>query len=213
VIAAAMSSRFGVGNSRFRTEQGKTAFVDTIPFPAYRRTLMDRTGPYDEEMVRNQDDEYNYRLRKLGARLLLAADIRSRYYSRASFRRLWRQYFQYGYWKVRVLQKHPREVQRRQFVPVLFVSTLLLLGIAAPFLATAGWALAALVAVYLVANLAASLRASGGKFRRIGPTCLAFATLHFGYGLGFLAGLARFWNRWGGASAPASGQRDRLSQT
>src|SRR5439155_7654973 len=102
VIAAAMSSRFGVGGSAFRVHESTTQFTDTVAFPAYTRAAIDRAGPFDEELVRNQDDEYNYRLRKLGVKILLASDVRSRYYSRATLQRLASQYFQYGFWKVRV---------------------------------------------------------------------------------------------------------------
>ncbi len=117
VIAAAMSSPFGVGGSAFRTIRDRTMIVDTVPFAAYTRAIITQAGLYDEELVRNQDDEYNYRLRKLGAKLLLAADVRSEYYSRGSLRTLWRQYFQYGYWKVRVMQKHPRQMSRAAIHP------------------------------------------------------------------------------------------------
>jgi glycosyltransferase involved in cell wall biosynthesis len=120
-IALGMSSTFGVGNSAFRTSTGKTMVVDTVAFPAYPRRVLERVGPFDEELVRNQDDEYNYRLRKAGGRILLAADVRADYFSRSSLRSLWRQYFQYGYWKIRVLQKHPRQMCLRQCAPVCIV--------------------------------------------------------------------------------------------
>ena len=97
VIAAAMSSAFGVGDSAFRTVKDKTMLNSTIAFPVYTRAIIDRAGAYDEEMVRNQDDEYNCRLRKLGAKLLLASDVRSKYYSRGTMRKLFKQYYQYGY--------------------------------------------------------------------------------------------------------------------
>src|SRR5438445_2255635 len=116
-IAAAMSSTFGVGGSAFRVGITDSQLTDTVPFPAYWRQTIQRAGPFDEELVRNQDDEYNYRLRKLNGRILLSPDVRSRYYSRASFRKLWKQYFQYGFWKVRVMQKHPRQMRARQFLP------------------------------------------------------------------------------------------------
>lgn len=211
VIAVAMSSPFGVGGSAFRTVHGKSLLVDTIAFPAYRRAVMDRAGPYDEELVRNQDDEYNYRLRKLGARLLLAAEVRARYYSRSTFRSLWRQYFQYGYWKVRVMQKHPRQMRPRQFVPAVFVAALFASLLAAPWTVLGGWMAAGVVGAYLIANLTASvLTVSRGsrQARNASPNSprlgrrslpllsLAFATLHVAYGLGFWVGLARFWNRW-----------------
>jgi succinoglycan biosynthesis protein ExoA len=196
-IAAAMSSRFGVGSSGFRTVNDKTMLTDTIAFPAYTRAIVDRAGPFDEEMVRCQDDEYNYRLRKLGAKLLLAADVRSRYYSRSSLRSLWKQYYQYGYWKVRVMQKHPLQMRPRQFVPLAFVTVLLLSLLTMPFASTARWAFAFVAISYVVANLAVSLLSAEGqgwRVRLLFPA--AIAILHVAYGLGFLVGLARFWNRW-----------------
>ena len=78
-------------------------------------------GIFDEELVRNQDDEYNYRIREFGGKILLTPDIRSRYYSRSTLRSLWRQYLKYGFYKVRVLQLHPLQMQPRQFVPLIFV--------------------------------------------------------------------------------------------
>lgn len=207
VIAVAMSCSFGIGGTAFRTVNNKSMLVDTIAFPAYTRAVMDRAGPYDEELVRNQDDEYNYRLRKMGVRLLLAADVRSRYYSRSSLRSLGRQYFQYGYWKVRVLQKHPGQMQPRQFAPPCLVAALLLSLAAAPGSAIAVWLLATVGGSYLAANLVASILTGcqrkavcpqqGGWVRVVGLLPLIFATLHLAYGAGFLLGLVRFWNCWG----------------
>lgn len=201
-IAAAMSSAFGVGGSAFRTVKNRQMFTDSVAFPAYRRDVLERVGPYDEELVRNQDDEYNYRLRKLGGRLLLSPLIRSKYYSRASVRSLWRQYFQYGYWKVRVMQKHPAQMCARQFVPALFVlgvcSTLLLAAAARTAVGVAP--LASVAAAYLVANGAASIFLARRERRWLYLPLLPliFATLHFSYGLGFLTGLVKFRDRWRG---------------
>ena len=80
----------------------------------------------DEDVGLSHDDEYNYRLRKLGAKILIVPSIRSFYYNRNSLRALWKQYFRYGYWKVRVLQKHPFQMCARHFVPPLFVSILII---------------------------------------------------------------------------------------
>jgi len=197
VIAAAMSSRFGVGGSAFRVANSHTQFTDTVAFPAYTRAVIDRAGPFDEELVRNQDDEYNYRLRKLGVKILLAADVRSRYYSRATLPGLWRQYFQYGYWKVRVLQKHPRQMRLRQFAPPLFVAALLVAVLLLPVFSIAGYLLGLMAGIYALAVLSASIisaRKNGWLVLPILP--LAFAILHLAYGSGFLIGLLKFWNRW-----------------
>ena len=199
VIATAMSSAFGVGGSAFRTIKDQTMLTDTVAFPAYTRKIIERAGPYDEELVRNQDDEYNYRLRKLGAKILLAADVQSRYYSRSTFRKVFKQYYQYGYWKVRVLQKHPRQMSLRQFVPPAFVAALLVGVLAASFLPLGAWLLAGILGCYLLANLLASAR-SASKSDAFGSHLLllpiVYTALHISYGLGFLVGLIKFAPRW-----------------
>jgi len=196
-IALAMSSRFGVGDSAFRTVRDRPMLVDTVAFPAYRREAVLKAGPFDEELVRNQDDEYNYRLRDSGGKLLLAPDVHSRYYSRSSLGRLWKQYFQYGHWKVRVLQKHIGQMCLRQFVPPAFV--LALLGGTCIFLLRphSGVLLAFVGGAYALANLASSVWvASHRGWRHLPLLPVVFAILHIGYGFGFLTGLIRFAHRW-----------------
>ncbi len=212
-IACAMSSSFGVGGAAFRTIKDRRMLVETVAFPAYTRRAIERAGQFDEELVRNQDDEYNYRLLKLGCRLLLAPEIRARYYSRNSFRSLWRQYFQYGYWKVRVMQKHPRQMRTRQFAPPVFVAALVSALALAPFSVTGRLLLLLLLGPYALANLAAALVAARrGGLGLLPLLLLAHPTLHLAYGSGFLVGLLKFWRRWGEranppdyAGAPAQG--------
>jgi succinoglycan biosynthesis protein ExoA len=201
-IAAVMSSPFGVGGSAFRTMKGRTMLADTVPFPAYTRRAIELAGPFDEELVRNQDDEYNYRLRKLGAKLLLAADVQSDYYSRTSLRSLWRQYFQYGYYKVCVMQKHIGQMQPRQFIPPVFVLGLFGGAIVAPFDVIMRRLWLFVLLTYAAATLAASIaivRRSGWNRPWLLP--LAFPIIHISYGLGFIVGLVRFAGRWGGGDA------------
>lgn len=181
-IAIAMSSFFGVGGSAFRTLKNIEKEVDTVAFPAYRKEVFNKVGSFDEELVRNQDDEFNYRLRKAGGKILLSPQIRSAYYSRSNLKSLWSQYFQYGYWKVRVLQKHPKQMQWRQFVPPVFVALSLLPPVIQSYLA---------VNLIISAWLASK---KGWKYFPLLP--IVFAALHFAYGLGFLWGLVGFANRW-----------------
>lgn len=196
-IALAMASQFGVGGSAFRTVRNRSMLTDTIAFPAYRRTIIEQAGPFDEEFVRNQDDEYNYRLRRIGAKILLAADVHSRYYSRSSFQSLWRQYFWYGYWKVRVMQKHPHQMRPRQFVPPAFVAAIISAIVCSCFFPIGQALLKLIIGVYTLANLVASIatvRKGGWLYLLFLP--FVFATLHLSYGLGFLCGFLKFWNRW-----------------
>jgi GT2 family glycosyltransferase len=153
-------------------------------------------------MVRNQDDEFNYRLRAAGGKILLTDKIRSIYYNRASLSKLWRQYYQYGYYKVRVLQKHPRQMRPRQFIPPLFVAGVIaglpLALISEPLRAVY---LAAL-SLYALANLAYSVRLGAPHgAAMIARMPIVFLTLHLAYGLGFWAGVAQFYGRIGWRTA------------
>lgn len=197
-IAAAMGSRFGVGNSAFRTGSNRELYVDTVAFPGYRRAIFDRVGLFNEELVRNQDDEFNYRLRKLGGRILLAPEIRARYFSRSTFASVWRQYYQYGFWKVRVFQLHPAQMSPRQFVPLLFVISIGALTITSLFVSLSQLLLVSIVGVYFVAAMVAAIHATRPfKALMVPYVAFTFMILHSSYGLGFLKGLVVFRNRWG----------------
>lgn len=201
-IALAMSSWFGVGGSAFRTIKDRPMLVETVAFPAYTRETIQKIGLYDEELVRNQDDEYNYRLLKAGGKILLSPDIRSRYYSRSSLRSLWRQYYQYGFWKVRVMQKHPRQMRWRQFVPLALVLSLIGSLFLSLFIPIARWLLLGIVLAYLAADLLASFSLGRKHGWHLVPQLLLIhPILHLSYGLGFLNGLARFAPRWGGGES------------
>ncbi|MEW6716789.1 MAG: glycosyltransferase family 2 protein [Chloroflexota bacterium] len=215
-VALATSSPFGVGGARFHYSD-KEEWGDTVYMGAWPRSVFDAIGPFDEELVRDQDDEFNYRLRAAGGKILLSPRIKSEYTVRGAPRALWRQYFQYGYWKVRVLQKHPRQMRPRQFIPPLFVLALLLSLLLAPFpihnlqftinhsQLTIHPSLL-IPSLYLLATLTASLyttirptttRPTTIRLAIIGLLPLTYAILHLSYGLGFLVGLVKFWNRWG----------------
>ena len=68
----------------------REAEVDTVYLGAWPRRVFERIGLFDEEQVRNQDDEFNYRLRASGGRIVLTPEIRSLYYNRSTLRLLWR---------------------------------------------------------------------------------------------------------------------------
>ena len=197
-VALATSSRFGVGGARFHYSD-REEWVDTVYLGAWPRELFQQVGSFDEEMVRNQDDEFNYRLRAQGGKILLSPKIKSQYYNRTTVQSLWIQYFRYGFWKVRVMQKHPRQMKPRQFVPPAFVAALLASICLAPFSLTARLVLICMAALYIALNLGASILGClrNAEWKLIPLIVIAYAVLHFAYGLGFLIGLISFWNRWG----------------
>lgn len=194
-IALAQSSPFGVGGVAFRTGSDEGRYVDTLAFGAYRREVFERIGNFDEELVRNQDDEFNFRLTQAGGKIWLDPSIRSVYYSRASLRGLWKQYFEYGLYKVRVIQKRGAVPSWRHLIPGGFVLGLVFSLLLA--LLTGRKRLALSVAgPYAAANLAASAWAAREKPRLLPWLPPAFATLHLAYGLGFLWGLWRWREKW-----------------
>ena len=196
VVALATNSPYAVGGARFHFSDLEE-WVDTVYMGAWPREVFDRIGLFDEEQVRNQDDEFNYRLLSHGGKILLSPQIKSRYFNRSTPRSLWRQYFQYGYWKVRVLQKAPRQMRLRQFVPPVFIAVLLSSLLITPFSVIAGWMFGLPLGSYIVANASISvLTARRGNWNLLLSLSLCFATIHFAWGIGFLVGLLRFWNRW-----------------
>ncbi len=194
-IALAQSSSFGVGSALFRTGCSAGAYVDTLAFGAYRREVFEQIGGLDEELVRNQDDEFNFRLVQDGGKIWLDPSIRSMYFSRSDFGRLWRQYYQYGLYKVRVIQKRRGVASWRQAVPILFVLTLaagLLLGFLSGW-----WAGAAVVVIlYLTACLAAGLWTTRHELPLLKFVIPAYVVLHLAYGTGSLYGLWVWRKKW-----------------
>ena len=188
-IAIALSHPFGVGNSYFRIGASQPRWVDTVPFGCYRRDVFDRIGLFDEELVRNQDDEFNLRLIKQGGRILLVPDVVSTYFARESLPKLWRMSYQYGYFKPLVAKKVGGIFTFRQTVPSLFLLSLFAGSVLAPWSAGVRLALLFLASAYIAAvagcSAAASIQRKAGCATAL---CLAFPVLHFGYGLGYLKG-------------------------
>jgi len=195
-IALATTTRFGIGGGRFHYAEEESD-VDTVYIGTCRRDLYLRMGGFDEEMIRAQDAELSARIVEQGGRIVCNPAIRSRYFPRSSFRALRRQYFWTGYWKVRVLQKHPRRFLR-QLVPSIFVATVLISLLTAPFSAVSRRVLFTVLGAYIAANLTASVAtARNGNEHLLRLLPLTFATLHVAHGSGFLYGLLKFCNRWG----------------
>ena len=195
LIALAMSSPFGVGNAHFRI--GKSSgYVDTVAFGAYKKEVFEKCGYFDEDLVRNQDDEFNFRISKNGFKIWLDKNIKSRYYVRASIPKLWKQYHQYGYWKVYVNKKHGTITTLRQLVPAIWVAYLTggllissLLSLAGNFTSLSvylfGVALYGLVGFFYAGKQTNQLLS---KFRILS----IFNVLHWSYGVGYITGVVDF---------------------
>jgi glycosyltransferase involved in cell wall biosynthesis len=186
-IAVAAAHPLGVGDARYRyTENAQ--WVDTVPFGAFHRSLIERIGLFDETLLTNEDYEFNVRLRQAGGKIWLDPSIRSVYFARGSLPELARQYWRYGYWKARMLRRYPTSVRWRQAMPPAFVLSLVVLVLLALWWPFAGWLFVIESTLYTVILFLAGLQM--GLAHRDGALIiglpLAIATMHFAWGSAFL---------------------------
>ncbi len=186
-IAAAAAHPFGVGDALYRFTNRASA-VDTVPFGAFRRRLFEQVGYYDESLLTNEDYELNTRIRQHGGVVWLDPAIRSVYFARSSLGALAKQYWRYGFWKLRMLRRYPGTLRLRQALPPLFVLGCCGLALLSSFLITARWMLVIILILYFTLLVTGSLPAA---YRQKDPRLLvgipmAIATMHFCWGAGFL---------------------------
>ena len=186
-IAAAAVHPLGVGDALYRLSP-RAGAVDTVPFGAFRRELIDKIGSFDETLLSNEDYEFNARVRRSGETVWLDPSIRSVYFARSTLGALARQYWRYGYWKSRMLRRYPGSLRWRQALPPLFTASLLVLGLLSLWLPAARVLVAAEVVLYLlVLVLAAGAKALQERaLFLIAVLPPAIVTMHFAWGGGFL---------------------------
>ena len=194
-IAKAQSSWFGVGGVKFRNiKSNKSTFVDTLAFGAHKRELFLDIGGYDEEMICNQDDEFNFRALQNGKKIWLDTSIISKYISRSNFMSLFKQYFNYGYYKVRGIQKRKQIVAVRHLIPIFFIIGLSF-SIFFGYLLNSTILFYSVLVPYLLVNIIFSL-ISSNSILSIPLLFISYGCIHIGYGLGFFIGLLRFITKW-----------------
>ena len=189
-IAAAAAHPIGAGDARYRV-RGQAGPVETVPFGAFRRGWLERVGHFSEDLLSNEDYEYNWRIRRLGGIIWFDPTIRSVYYARRTLAELARQYARYGFWKARMLIQFPQSLRWRQAVPPLFVLSSVGLLAAAPFAGLAGTALGVEWGAYMLLLLLAGL---GSAVRGRDPALffsfpLGAGTMHLSWGAAFWIGL------------------------
>ena len=191
-IRAVFHSAAMVGGARSHLTSYE-GYVDTVIYGCWKKAVFQRIGYFDEELVRNQDDEFNFRLIQAGGRIYQSPRIRSWYHVRGSLQALFRQYMQYGYWKVLVIRKHRMPASWRHLVPGLFVGILCLLAVMGLLWSPASWMAARLAMAYAFAALTAAVFIAVRTQATLLPVLPAvIACFHFGYGYGFLRGVLDF---------------------
>lgn len=198
-IAQAFHSKFVSGGARFHDARYE-GYVDTVTYGCWKKSTLLRMGLFDERLYRSQDSDLNLRIRSAGGKIWQSPRIASWYWPRGTFAALFRQYFQYGFWKVAVIRKHRKPASWRNLVPAvsLLFGITLLLGILCARLAGSGWwesqflgILGSIAGLYFAVSIGAALlegSRSGWRFVPVLP--VVCATYHLSYALGFLLALA-----------------------
>ena len=192
-IAKMLSSKFGVGNSEFRTN-GASGYVDTVPFGAFRREVFEKWGGYDELLTRNQDNEMNYRIRKNGGKIYLASDIHLSYFCRDSVSGICKMASQNGMWNVITMKLCPGSMGMRHFIPLAFVLSLVLLPILGFAYLPFHWLFAAEMALYFGLDVIFSAK-QAESFSQFLFLLLLFPLFHVCYGLGSVKGIAKLFSK------------------
>ena len=186
-IASAAAHPLGAGDARYRIS-GEPGPEDTVPFGAFRREWLEKVGPFNEELLTNEDYEYNVRIRKEGGVVWFDPSIRSIYFARPDLRALARQYWRYGFWKVRMLQRFPGTLRWRQALPPIFVLSTVTMGVLAFLFPLSRLLLTVQLGAYLLVTTFAGLLESIRR-KDMGLILgfpLAIWTMHFSWGAGFL---------------------------
>ncbi len=195
LVAAVLSSPFGVGNSKFRTSR-EEGFVDTVPFGAFRREIFDRVGMYNEKLVRNQDNELNARIRKAGGKIYLTPALTTRYHPVKNFAGLLKYAFMTSKWHIFTLRENKESMGVRHLAPAAFL-LLLLASLPASLVSATALAFAiTMLLVYMLTGFYFSLREKSEANWDVG-VIQPFATFcfHIAYGAGTLFGLRYLFRR------------------
>ncbi len=191
-IAIVMSNWFGVGNSYFRIGAEAVKEVDTVPFGCFHRALFDRIGFFDEELTRNQDDEFNGRIIKNGGKIYLLPHLKIQYFARDKVSKMLRMFYQYGLFKPLVNIKLGAPATLRQFAPLCFLLGLFFGGLLSCLSQTLFMLYGAVLCLYLVLGLYACKRDIAKDPGLLFYTPWLFLLIHLAYGWGYLSGIYTF---------------------
>lgn len=201
----ALSSKFGVGGSAFRTGSKEPKWVDTVFGGCYKREVFERVGLFNENLISTQDMEFNLRLKRSGGKTLLVPEIVSHYYARSDLGSFCKNNFRNGFWAIYPFKfTTSMPVSLRHLVPLTFVSSLIGSALLSTVVTHFVLLFITIVGLYILANLTASFqiarRERDPRYFILMP--FLFGILHFAYGLGSLWGVfkilgtAQFWKKF-----------------
>tara|TARA_Y100000591_G_scaffold33782_1_gene25078 strand:+ start:252 stop:1241 length:990 start_codon:yes stop_codon:yes gene_type:complete len=182
VIANCMMHPFGVGNSKFRISN-EEQYVDTVPFPIYKRKVLEKVGLYDEELIKNQDDELNYRCVENGFKIFMSPKLKTNYLVRENLSDLSKQYFLYGFYKPLVFKKVSYGARIYHFVPAIHFSLSIFSLAVFPYNKYSLYYFFYYFIFSLIFSIKKNMRLKDSLY-----STLTFSAIHYSYGIGFIQG-------------------------
>ncbi len=192
IIAAAYSSPFALGGGK-HYDPDFEGYCDTVSWGCFKKEYLMKIGMYDERLPRSEDDDLNLRISENGGKIFITPKIKSEYYPKESFSKLFKQYFNYGVWKIAVIKKHKKVPRIGQLVPMAFAGFLISFSLFSLFSKFFLSMLLLGLILYMSVNLYFSFKTKSLKnfFDKILLSWACFV-IHFSYGLGFFKGIFKF---------------------
>jgi len=187
-VAYAITSSLGVGDSKVHNIE-YNGYSDHVTFGAWKKEIFIEVGYFDEQLIRNQDDEFHYRAKSKGKKIYLSSEIKLWYYPRKNLSDLFKQYFQYGYYKPLVLKKVKSEIKVRHLIPSLF--SLYILSLPVIYL---NWLWIIPAIIYLLLTSFTIFKSGLSKNQKL-KSFLVYPAIHFGYGFGFIFGINKIFSK------------------
>lgn len=190
-ISKVLSHPFGVGGAKYRTENEKEQYVDTVAYGIYKKEVFEKVGFFIPQLKRNQDIEMNLRLKKAGFKIMLIPEAKAYYFARDNFKDLFKNNFQNGLWVILSTHYSKKAFSLRHIIPLLFLLFLIFGAIASIFSFFARIIYLSILSVYLILSIYFSLKISlkNKNIKLFFPALFSFWILHISYGLGSLYGI------------------------
>lgn len=187
-IACVLSSKFGMGDSSFRVGAKNITLADTVPFGCWPRSVFERIGNFDLDLVRNQDDEFNGRITKAGGKIYLLPHVEIKYFARDKISKVAKMFYQYGLFKPLVNKKLGSPATTRQFIPLALVAGLVSGLLISIFWPPFSWLYGSCIFLYLFLALFFSIKSSH-NIKQILIQTWTYIVVHISYGTGYIVGI------------------------
>jgi len=193
-IAKAMNSKIGMGNAKYRLDKREVFEVKSVWLGAWKKETLIKINGFNENLPISEDFDLNYRLRQSGSKIAASNSIKAMYLVRKSLRGLFKQFYKYGFWKIKFLMTYPEEFQLRWLAPPILVFALFFSTLLVKFISWSIFLPIAYIFILFLITFYFMIKSNSFKdFISSVILCLVFPVIHISWGVGFLYGFFH-WN-------------------